>query len=75
MPEKEVDNHFIDTPKLTKVLEDLQKLLFEEYGLTALERDIVLKIALRQENKMQIMKDNKKLTDLTTDLMHKAGFT
>lgn len=74
MAEKSASS-FIDDTKLCKVLTELQNFLFTEHRLTALERDIVLKIALRQENKMQINKDNKKLTDMTTYLMAKAGFT
>ena len=71
------NKRFISKDKLETILEDLQDLLFNQYNLTPLERDIVLRIALRQEAKMTQIKDMKTNAALAKqtaeDLMNKAG--
>ncbi len=69
--------HFIDVDKLETILEELQELLFKKHGLNPLERDIILKIALRQESKLQQRKDldktKKESAGVVQDLMQRAG--
>lgn len=73
-----VPKGFINAERLENVLEELQELLFVKYHLTPLERDIVLKIGLRQEAKMQHSKEMRKglqaSKNAAADLMKRAGF-
>lgn len=76
-PTKTGPKGFINNDKLETCLEELQDLLFNQLKLNPLERDIVLKIALRQEAKMQQSKEMKTGIDASRaaaeGLMKKVG--